>query len=181
MALGGNGSIGLPGMLVLTGLGFAGGWYMKDRTVPLPPVTGAVASVPVPLVKPPEAVSPPQPAPVASASTVPSPARPLLPFAGSLTFKNCDEVRAAGKAPIRRGDAGYGPHLDRDNDGVACEPVPQRTAQAQPLQAAPQPSQPAVSFRSCAQARAAGRTLIRRGEPGYSRHLDRNNNGIACE
>ncbi|WP_345786439.1 excalibur calcium-binding domain-containing protein [Pseudoxanthomonas putridarboris] len=37
-------------------------------------------------------------------------------------FRNCDEARAYGAAPVRRGDPGYGPHLDRDNDGVGCEP-----------------------------------------------------------
>lgn len=37
-------------------------------------------------------------------------------------FRNCDEARAAGAAPVRRGEPGYGPHLDRDNDGVGCEP-----------------------------------------------------------
>nr|WP_225584041.1 excalibur calcium-binding domain-containing protein [Pseudoxanthomonas sp. PXM02] len=37
-------------------------------------------------------------------------------------FRNCDEARAHGAAPVRRGDPGYGPHLDRDNDGVGCEP-----------------------------------------------------------
>lgn len=36
-------------------------------------------------------------------------------------FANCAEARAAGAAPIRRGDPGYSPRLDRDNDGVACE------------------------------------------------------------
>ncbi|MEO5595626.1 MAG: excalibur calcium-binding domain-containing protein [Lysobacteraceae bacterium] len=36
-------------------------------------------------------------------------------------FRNCAEARAAGAAPVNRGDAGYGPHLDRDNDGVGCE------------------------------------------------------------
>jgi hypothetical protein len=36
-------------------------------------------------------------------------------------FKNCAEARAAGAAPVRRGDPGYGPHLDRDNDGIGCE------------------------------------------------------------
>ena len=35
-------------------------------------------------------------------------------------FANCAEARAAGAAPVRRGDPGYGPHLGRD--GVACEP-----------------------------------------------------------
>lgn len=37
-------------------------------------------------------------------------------------FRNCTEARAAGAAPVRQGDPGYGPHLDRDGDGVGCEP-----------------------------------------------------------
>jgi hypothetical protein len=37
-------------------------------------------------------------------------------------FANCTAARTAGAAPIRRGEPGYGPHLDRDNDGIACEP-----------------------------------------------------------
>lgn len=36
-------------------------------------------------------------------------------------FRNCAEARAAGAAPVRRGDPGYGPHLDRDGDGIGCE------------------------------------------------------------
>lgn len=36
-------------------------------------------------------------------------------------YANCDAARRAGAAPVRRGDPGYGPHLDRDGDGVACE------------------------------------------------------------
>jgi hypothetical protein len=36
-------------------------------------------------------------------------------------FENCDAARAAGAAPVRRGDPGYGPHLDGDGDGSACE------------------------------------------------------------
>ena len=40
---------------------------------------------------------------------------------GSVFFENCDAARAAGAAPVRRGDPGYGPHLDRDGDGSACE------------------------------------------------------------
>ncbi|MFZ5637889.1 MAG: excalibur calcium-binding domain-containing protein [Pseudomonadota bacterium] len=42
------------------------------------------------------------------------------PRAGA--YANCSEARAAGAAPVRRGDPGYGPHLDRDGDGVGCEP-----------------------------------------------------------
>lgn len=36
-------------------------------------------------------------------------------------YENCTAARAAGAAPIRRGEPGYGSHLDRDDDGVACE------------------------------------------------------------
>lgn len=36
-------------------------------------------------------------------------------------YVNCSEARAAGAAPVHRGDPGYWPHLDRDGDGVACD------------------------------------------------------------
>ncbi|MFB7225044.1 excalibur calcium-binding domain-containing protein [Streptomyces sp. NPDC056227] len=39
----------------------------------------------------------------------------------STYYANCTAVRAAGAAPIHAGDPGYGRHLDRDGDGVACE------------------------------------------------------------
>lgn len=42
---------------------------------------------------------------------------------GSGAYANCTEVRAAGAAPVRRGEPGYGPHLDRDGDGIGCEPI----------------------------------------------------------
>ena len=40
----------------------------------------------------------------------------------SVHYSGCNEVRAAGKAPLNRGDPGYGEHMDGDGDGVACEP-----------------------------------------------------------
>lgn len=40
---------------------------------------------------------------------------------GSVHFDNCDAARAAGAAPVRAGDPGYGRHLDRDGDGTGCE------------------------------------------------------------
>jgi beta-lactamase superfamily II metal-dependent hydrolase len=39
----------------------------------------------------------------------------------TVIYKNCTEVRQAGKAPLYRGDPGYSRKLDRDGDGVACE------------------------------------------------------------
>lgn len=38
------------------------------------------------------------------------------------SYRNCTEARAAGAAPLNRGEPGYGAHLDRDGDGIACEP-----------------------------------------------------------
>lgn len=36
-------------------------------------------------------------------------------------YRRCADARAAGAAPIRAGSPGYGRHLDRDGDGIACE------------------------------------------------------------
>jgi hypothetical protein len=36
-------------------------------------------------------------------------------------YANCTAARAAGAAPVRRGDPGYSRKLDRDGDGVGCE------------------------------------------------------------
>lgn len=34
---------------------------------------------------------------------------------------NCDDLRAMGLAPARRGEPGYRSRLDADHDGIACE------------------------------------------------------------
>ncbi|TRO56236.1 excalibur calcium-binding domain-containing protein [Streptomyces sp. IB201691-2A2] len=44
------------------------------------------------------------------------------PTDSDVYYENCDAAREAGAAPVHSGDPGYGPHLDRDGDGVACEP-----------------------------------------------------------
>ncbi|GAA1564424.1 hypothetical protein GCM10009742_01980 [Kribbella karoonensis] len=49
----------------------------------------------------------------------PTPAPPATP--AQVVYKNCAEVRAAGKAPLRRGDPGYTEQLDHNGDGVACD------------------------------------------------------------
>ncbi|WP_235535228.1 thermonuclease family protein [Sphingomonas sp. Leaf339] len=38
------------------------------------------------------------------------------------SYRNCGEARRAGATPLRRGQPGYGAHMDGDGDGVACEP-----------------------------------------------------------
>ncbi|ALD95078.1 excalibur calcium-binding domain-containing protein [Corynebacterium ulcerans] len=45
---------------------------------------------------------------------------------------------------------------------------------------APAPTQD-VYFSSCKEARAAGYSHMRRGEPGYRSGLDGDNDGIACD
>jgi hypothetical protein len=40
---------------------------------------------------------------------------------GGIYYTNCSQARAAGAAPLRRGEPGYRPAMDRDDDGVACE------------------------------------------------------------
>lgn len=52
----------------------------------------------------------------------PASAAPLVQKApASAYYPNCTAAKAAGAAPLHRGDAGYRRGLDRDGDGVACE------------------------------------------------------------
>ncbi|WP_406640001.1 excalibur calcium-binding domain-containing protein [Amycolatopsis sp. WGS_07] len=60
-----------------------------------------------------QAAPPPPPDPV---QDQPEPEQP-----SSAYYKNCAAAKAAGAAPLHRGDPGYRPALDRDGDGVACE------------------------------------------------------------
>ena len=38
-------------------------------------------------------------------------------------YTGCNEVRAAGKAPVYEGEPGYSTDMDGDGDGIACEPI----------------------------------------------------------
>lgn len=85
-----------------------------------PPCGGMTDSVPVAAAPAPAAAAPaaPAPAPQPQAAQLPAPQAPAAPQQG---FKNCSAARAAGAAPLYRGQPGYASHLDRDNDGIACE------------------------------------------------------------
>ena len=67
----------------------------------------------------------PEPAPVEpTAEPAEEPAAPAPapePAPAPVHFSSCKQAREAGAAPLYRGDPGYNPKLDRDNDGVACE------------------------------------------------------------
>ena len=72
--------------------------------------TTEVAPLPPPQ-KEPEAKSEPR-------AAAPAPVREQ----SSVYYKNCQAARDAGASPLRRGDPGYRSELDRDGDGIACEP-----------------------------------------------------------
>jgi hypothetical protein len=46
---------------------------------------------------------------------------------------------------------------------------------------APADDEPDVYYRSCAEAKRAGVTPLKRGEPGYRKGLDRDGDGWACD
>jgi hypothetical protein len=56
------------------------------------------------------------------AASAPPPTASFTEAPPSAPFRTCAAAHAAGAAPIYRGEPGYGPHLDRDDDGIACEP-----------------------------------------------------------
>ncbi len=90
--------------------------------------TSGSASMSAQLCPPPPGIAPPPPAhqPPPPASQPPPANQPPPPPAQQpgVYYRNCTEAWNAGVAPLRRGDAGYAPHLDRDNDGIACERDP---------------------------------------------------------
>ncbi|ANO12794.1 excalibur calcium-binding domain-containing protein [Mycobacteroides abscessus] len=59
------------------------------------------------------------PEPIPAPEPVPAPAPKPAPK--TAYYPNCAAAKAAGAAPLHRGDPGYSSKLDRDGDGVACE------------------------------------------------------------
>lgn len=68
-------------------------------------------------------------APATTAATTPSATSPPTtaatvttpPPTSAVFYANCTAARAAGAAPLLRGQPGYRSALDADNDGIACE------------------------------------------------------------
>lgn len=100
--------------------------YLTAPGVPCPASPNAVLHKPTPT---PTTVKPtprPTPTPTRTPAPTPTPAPTEDSSSGSggggsVYYRNCTAVRAAGADPIHAGDPGYGRHLDRDGDGVACE------------------------------------------------------------
>ena len=61
------------------------------------------------------------PTPSSAVTPRATPAPTPIPTPRTTPFWTCEEVRAAGADPLRRGEPGYGPLLDRNGNGLACE------------------------------------------------------------
>lgn len=89
-----------------------------------PPCNGTI-DVPAPTPTPTPTPTP-EPPPATKAAPVPPPVRtteqePTPEPDSAAYYKNCSAAKAAGAAPLYRGEPGYRAALDRDGDGVACE------------------------------------------------------------
>ncbi|MFJ9109193.1 excalibur calcium-binding domain-containing protein [Streptomyces sp. NPDC102283] len=108
-------------------------------------------------------------------------------------YENCDAAHDAGAAPVEEGDPGYAPHLDRDGDGVGCEPWGESASSSGEGEGESGGGGGAgagtrggggggsTSYANCTAVRNAGAAPIRTGDPGYGRHLDRDGDGVGCE
>ncbi len=91
-------------------------------------------------------------------------------------LSSCPEQRgmASALAPV----AGAG----APGSGPVPAPAPAPAPAQAPAPAAPAPAAPgSASFANCTAVRAAGAAPIRAGDPGYSRKLDRDGDGVGCE
>ncbi|MCI7671317.1 MAG: excalibur calcium-binding domain-containing protein [Schaalia hyovaginalis] len=84
------------------------------------------------------------------------------------------EQRAAEEAARRAAAA----EAARQAEQQAAEEAARQAEQQAP---APLVSTPSAYYPNCSAARAAGVTPLYAGDPGYSRKLDRDGDGIACE
>lgn len=79
------------------------------------------SSIAAPVEVEPSFVPAPEPAPAPLYAPAQTYAPEPLAEPQSAYYPNCSAARAAGVTPLLRGEPGYAPKLDRDNDGIACE------------------------------------------------------------
>lgn len=97
-----------------------------SEPTPTPTATSEPTPTATPTSEPTSTPTPtPTPTPVATPTAAATPTAVPTPTATtsapSAYYANCAAVRAAGEAPLYRGQPGYRSALDRDGDGVACE------------------------------------------------------------
>lgn len=91
-------------------------------TSPSPTPSPSPSTTPTPSPEPTTTEPTPEP-PVDTPIEEPTPEPPAQPEPApqQAYYSSCREAKAAGAAPLYRGDPGYRSGLDRDGDGVACE------------------------------------------------------------
>jgi hypothetical protein len=92
-------------------------WVTRAEKDAITRVLASCPDQPLPTAAAPVGVVPDSPTPAVGGEAAPAEAGGAEP--GERVFANCSEARQAGAAPLRRGEPGYRPALDRD--GIACE------------------------------------------------------------
>lgn len=94
--------------------------YVDGKQIAKKLIASAIAKQPTNKVISVGTYVPPAPAPQPKPAPAPRPVY-VAPKPSVSYYENCSAARAAGVTPIYSGQPGYGTHLDRDKDGVACE------------------------------------------------------------
>jgi hypothetical protein len=77
-----------------------------------------------------------------------------------------------------------GCHNNRKTGDYHCHGAAKRASPPPSMPAsgfAPSYAAPGQAFRNCTEARNAGAAPVRRSDPGYGSHLDRDGDGVGCE
>lgn len=152
---------------------------------PTPTPTPTVTTTPSPTPTPTPTPAPTTPRPSAAPVTATATAAP-----GDVRWASCAAAWRGGvpDTGMTSGvDRGYRSALDSDGDGVACsKDFPEQPATSDDDSTSGGGSgddsgDDSVYYANCTAVRAAGAAPIHVGEPGYSRHLDRDGDGVACE
>lgn len=95
-----------------------------------------------------------------------------------VTYENGNEIKRVETASVIAKE----PTTKVVKVGTYVAPAPAPARQAQPSQpAAGSGAGASIYYRNCTAARAAGAAPVYSGQPGYGRHLDRDNDGVGCE
>ena len=107
-------------------LGLAGGYAWSSWTAPIgkAPAPPKAAFAPIPASPEERPLEPDREWTSRADDNSAVPASTAAPTtASTVHYSGCNEVRAAGKAPLHSGEPGYRVEMDGDGDGIACEPV----------------------------------------------------------
>ena len=134
-------------------------------------VNTSTTPAPVPTTGPALAVAVTTTTPATTEATSVTPATSTPPTTPSPTRAPSDTTTiAAPPATLPPGPSTV------EADVITSEPVA-----PQPLASTPKTAAASTYYATCSAARAAGAAPLHQGEPGYSRRLDRDGDGIACE